>query len=74
MSSARKSKRQPLLTLGHIRAKKARSLIAFCRACSATRILEVDEFPDTTPLKWFEAHMTCQDCGGKVEVTPLWRP
>ena len=71
MNSARKSKCQlPALTLGDIRAKNARSLLVFCRACAATRILEVEEFPDSAPLKWFDAQAICKRCGGKAEVAP----
>jgi hypothetical protein len=71
MNSARKSKCQlPALTLGDIRAKNARSLLVFCRACVTTCILEVEEFPDSVPLKWFDAQVICRRCGGKAEVAP----
>ena len=70
MSNKRRSKRQPMLTLGDIRAKNARSLLVFCRACAATRILEVDALPDAVPLTRFDARITCKRCGGKAEVAP----
>jgi hypothetical protein len=40
MSSSRKSN-GAINTLGDMRAKKARSLLIFCRACAATRVLNV---------------------------------
>ena len=40
--------------VGDIRAKKARSLPVVCKSCAATRILDVDGFPDIVALAWFE--------------------
>jgi hypothetical protein len=46
MKRARKSGNGAMTTLGDMRAKKARSLLVVCKSCAATRILDVDRFPD----------------------------
>lgn len=43
-------------TLGDMRAKSARALLVLCKSCAAIRILNVDAFPDSVPLAWFEPH------------------
>jgi hypothetical protein len=53
--------------------KKARSLLVFCRACAATRFLNVDEFPDTVTLAWFEPRLVFKRCGGKASAAPHWK-
>ena len=73
MKRARKSGNGVIATLGDMRAKKARSLLVFCKSCAATRILNVDQFPDTAALAWFEPHLVCKRCGGKTSAAPHWK-
>jgi hypothetical protein len=44
------SRNGAMTTLGDMRAKKARSLLVFCKSCDATRILNVDS--SRTQLHW----------------------
>ena len=73
MKRARKSGNGAVTTLGDMRAKNARSLLVFCKSCSATRILNVDRFTDTVRLAWFEPHLVCKRCGGKASAAPHWK-
>jgi len=73
MKRSRKSGNGAMTTLGDMRAKKARALLVLCKSCTATRILNVDAFPDRVPLAWFEPHLACKRCGGKASAAPYWR-
>ena len=73
MKRSSKSGNGAITTLGDMRAKNARSLLVFCNACDATRILDVDGFPDSVPLAWFEPHLACKRCGGKASAAPHWK-
>jgi len=72
MKRSRKSGNGAITTLGDMRAKKARTLLVLCKSCAATRILDVDGFPDIVPLAWFEPHLTCKRCGGETSAVPHW--
>jgi len=72
MKRSRKSGNGVIATLGDMRAKNARALLVFCKACAATRILNVEQFPDTVTLAWFEPHLACKRCGGKASAVPHW--
>jgi hypothetical protein len=37
-------------------------------ASAAARILNVDQFPDTVTLAWFEQHHVCKRCGSTASV------
>jgi hypothetical protein len=43
-----------------------RPLFGLFFAIAATRILDVDRFPDMVTLAWFEPHLVCKRCGGKA--------
>ena len=73
MPSCKSKHNGAMATLGDMRAKKARSLLVFCKSCAATRILNVDQFPDTVTLAWFEPHLLCKRCGGKASAAPHWK-
>ena len=73
MKRSRKSGNGAIMTLGEMRAKKARMLLVLCKSCAATRILDVDRFPDTVTLAWFEPHLVCKRCGGKASAAPHWK-
>jgi ferredoxin len=41
---------------------------SFNHASAAARILNVDQFPDTVTLAWFEQHHVCKRCGSTASV------
>jgi hypothetical protein len=72
MKRSRKSGNGAIATLGDMRAKKARALLVLRKSCAATRIVNVDGFPDAVRLVWFEPHLVCKRCGGKASAAPHW--
>jgi hypothetical protein len=50
------------------RERSCCSVASFNHASAAARILNVDQFPDTVTLAWFEQHHVCKRCGSTASV------
>ena len=62
MKRARKSGNGAMTTLGDMRAEEG-PLITGSLQVVRRYPLDVDEFPDTVTLAWFEPHLVCKRCG-----------
>jgi hypothetical protein len=50
-----------------MRATNARALLVLCKSCAATRILNVDGFPDSVPLQAMRREsVSCALLGGTI--------
>jgi ribosomal protein L37E len=51
------------MTLGNMRALGPHSLDVECRACGHHTSVDVDDWPDETPVPSFGSRMRCRKCG-----------
>ena len=67
MKRARKSGNGAMTTLGDMRAEEG-PLITGSLQVVRRYPLDVDEYPDTVTLAWFEPHLVCKRRGGKASA------
>ena len=71
-----KSVAGPPMTLANMREHLSRELLVYCLNpnCRHTAVLNVDDYADDVPVRWFGPRMVCTGCGVVgADARPNWR-
>ena len=71
-----KSVAGPPMTLANMREHLSRELLVYCLNpnCRRTAVLNVDDYDDDVPVRWFGPRMVCTGCGVVgADARPNWR-
>jgi hypothetical protein len=63
----------PPMTLGNMRANGVRTIAAYCDGCHHQGVLDVEAYPDDTPVPSFAPRLVCTRCGLiGADARPNW--